>query len=222
MNKKGFNRLYKIALVAMLALCPASIFANDAIGMATGNLTTADVAGFGVGYVGGHVGILDDATVIFGSLTYGLSDYTEGRVKIGFSDLDGSDTDPKLILGVDFKYEFMDYYDKNGKQPMDMAFGGFLEYVDYGAISVLELGGNYIASIPYRFKSGRRLIPYGRVNLRLESISVDIPGGNNDSDFKFGLDLGVKYELTTEMNLYGEFQFDGFSGLFLGLDVRMF
>ncbi|MCP4703864.1 MAG: porin family protein, partial [candidate division Zixibacteria bacterium] len=134
----------------------------------------------------------------------------------------GSDTDPKLILGVDFKYEFMDYYDKNGKQPMDMAFGGFLEYVDYGAISVLELGGNYIASIPYRFKSGRRLIPYGRVNLRLESISVDTPGGNNDSDFKFGLNLGVKYELTTEMNLYGEFQFDGLSGLFLGLDVRMF
>lgn len=221
MNKKGFKRFYKIAVVVMIALCPASVFADSA-GLASGNLTTADVCGFGVGYVGGYVGVLDDATTIFGSVTYGFSDYTEGRVKLGFSDLDGSATDPKLMLAIDFKYEFMDYYDKNGKQPMDMAFGGFLEYIDYGGFSVLELGGNYIASIPYRLESGRKIIPYGRVNLRLESISTDFPGGNDNSDFKFGLNLGVKYELTTEMNLYGEFQIDGLNGLFLGLDVRMF
>ena len=218
MNKKGFNRA---VLVTLIVLCPTLIFADGA-GLASGNLSTADACGFGIGYVGGYVGILDDATTVFGSLTYGFSEYTEGRIKLGFADLDGSATDPEFMFGADFKYEFMDYYDKNGKQPLDMAFGGFLEYVNYGFGSVLELGGNYIASIPYRFKSGRRLIPYGRANLRLESISSNIPGSDNNSDFRFGLNLGVKYELSTEMNLYGEFQIDGMTGLFLGLDVRMF
>ena len=218
MNKKGFNRA---VLVALIVLCPTFIFA-DSGGLFSGNLSTADACGFGVGYVGGFVGILDDGTAIFGSLTYGFSDYTEGRVKLGFIDGDGSASDPELFLGVDFKYEFMDYYDKNGKQPLDMAFGGFLEYSDLGPISILQIGGNYIASIPYRFKSGRRLIPYGRANLRLESISYDATGVDSNSDFQFGLNLGVKYELSTEMNLYGEFQIDGMTGLFLGLDVRMF
>ena len=218
MNKKGFNRA---VLVALIVMCPTLIMAKSA-GLISGNLSTADACGFGIGYVGGYVGILDDATTVFGSLTYGFSDYTEGRIKLGFSDLDGSATDPEFMFGADFKYEFMDYYDKNRKQPLDMAFGGFLEYVNYEFASVLELGGNYIASIPYRFQSGRKIIPYGRANLRLESVSFDAPGVDSESDFQFGLNLGVKYEISSEMNLYGEFQIDGFTGLFLGLDVRVF
>ena len=47
-------------------------------------------------------------------------------------------------------------------------------------------------------------------------------GGDSDSDFKFGLNLGIKYELSSEMNLYGEFQIDGLNGLFAGIDVRVF
>lgn len=220
MNKKGFNRYYKIAMVALLVLCPASVLVGNAYGQATGNLTTADATGFGVGYVGGFAGLGDDATSIFGTITYGFSDYTDGRLKFGFSDADGPNADPEILFGIDFKYEFMDYYDKNGKQPMDMALGGFLEFVNFQGGSVWEFGGNYIASIPYRFKSGRKLIPYGRANLRLEQVSID--NADNKSDFKFGLNLGVKYELTTEMNVYGELQLDNNTGLFLGLDVRMF
>jgi len=215
-TKKGF---YKGALIALILSCPVLVNANS-LGLASGNLSTADACGFGVGYIGGYVGLLDDATTVFGSLTYGFSQYTEGRLKIGFSDLEGSATDPEFMFGADFKYEFMDYYVKNRKQPLDMAFGGFLEYVSYQGFSILELGGNYIASIPYRFQSGRRLIPYGRADLRLESISVD--GGGNNSDFQFGVNLGVKYELSSEMNVYGEFQIDGLAGLFMGLDVRVF
>ena len=220
MNKKGFKRFYRIVIVTMLVLCPVSVFAGDAAGLATGNLTTADVCGFGVGYIGGFVGLGDDATTIFGSVTYGFSEYTDGRFKFGFSDADRRDADPEILMGFDFKYEFMDYYDKIGSQPMDMAFGGFLEYVNYQGASVWEFGGNYIASIPYRFESGRKLIPYGRANLRLEQISIE--NANDQSDFRFGLNLGVKYELTTEMNVYGELQIDGITGLFLGLDVRAF
>ena len=204
----------------MLLLCPASIYAGISGGLVTGNLTTADVIGFGVGYVGGFAGLGDDATSIFGTLTYGFSEYTDGRFKFGFSDADYQNADPELLIGFDLKYEFMDYYDKNGKQPFDMAMGGFFEFVNYQGASVWEFGGNIIASIPYRFQSGRKLIPYGRANLRLEQISID--NADNRSDFKFGLNLGVKYELTTEMNVYGEIQMDRNTGLFLGLDVRMF
>lgn len=220
MNKKGFSKYYKMLVVALLVISPTSVLADDAAGLATGNLSTADVCGFGVGYVGGFAGLGDDATTIFGSITYGFSDYTDGRIKFGFSDRDAPNADPVILIGIDFKYEFMDYYDKNGSQPMDMALGGFFEYVNYEYGAVWEFGGNYIASIPYRFASGRKLIPYGRANLRLEQISID--NADNKSDFRFGMNLGVKYELTTEMNVYGELQFDGITGLFLGLDVRMF
>lgn len=219
MNNKGFIRLNKFALIAALILCPTLVF-GDIGGLATGHLATADVSGTGVGYIGGFVGLGNDATSIFGSITYGFSDYTEGRFKFGFSDADTRDADPVMLIGFDYKYEFMDYYDKNGSQPMDMALGGFFELVNYQGASVLELGGNFIASIPYRFDSGRKLIPYGRANFRLEKVSID--NADNRSDFKFGLNLGVKYELTTEMNVYGEIQMDSNAGLFLGLDVRMF
>lgn len=216
MNKKGFCRS---ALVTLMLLCPTYIYADSA-GMASGYLATADACGFGVGYIGGFAGILDDGTSLFSSLTYGFSEYTEGRIKIGFIDGEGEASDPELLFGADFKYEFMDYNDKNGAQPLDMAFGGFLEYFDSGYFSVLQIGGNLIASIPYRFQSGSRLIPYGRAGLRMEKYSAD--SGVDDTDFQFGLNLGAKYELTTDMNLYAEFQADGLLGLFLGLDVRMF
>ena len=114
----------------------------------------------------------------------------------------------------------MDYYDKNKSQPMDMAFGAFLEFVNYAHADVWEIGGNYIASIPYRFDSGNRLIPYGRANLRLEKISFE--RGDDDSDLRFGVNFGVKYELSSEMNIYGELQIDGNTGLFLGLEIRTF
>jgi hypothetical protein len=78
----------------------------------------------------------------------------------------------------------------------------------------MEIGGNVIASIPYHLKSGRRLIPYGRFDMRLES--------NGESDFKVGLNLGTKFELGGDVDLYGEFQLDDNTALFLGLDFRAF
>lgn len=99
-----------------------------------------------------------------------------------------------------------------------MAFGGLLEYVKYDEFSILELGGNLIGSIPYRLSGGQRLIPYGRFDFRLEKYS----NGGSESSFQVGLNLGTKYELSHDMNIYGEFQIDGNFGLFAGLEFQAF
>ncbi|UCD16877.1 MAG: hypothetical protein JSV44_10525 [Candidatus Zixiibacteriota bacterium] len=211
-----------VALVALPALMFSVSHAKGAIGLVSGNLTTADACGFGVGYIGGFAGIADEGTSIFGGLTYGFSDYTEGRVKIGFFDPDVRGADPKIMVALDFKYEFMDYYDRLRKNPFDLAFGGFMEFVDFEYGSVLGLGGSIIGSIPYRFQSGHRLIPYARLNLRLERVSYDAADFDDESDFRVGLNLGTKYEVSDNLGLYGEFQLDGNAGLFLGLDFRAF
>jgi len=210
-----------IAITLILGiLFSATAFARKGPGLASGFLNTADACGFGVGHIGGFAGIGDEATSVFGAITYGFSDFTEGRLKLGFSDLDVTGADPELMFGADLKYEFMDYYDKSKKQPLDMAFGAFLEFVNYEGGSVWEIGGNLITSIPYHFKSGRRLIPYGRFDLRLEQLSSE--NANDESDFKIGLNIGAKYELGSDMSIYGEFQFDDNTGLFAGLDFRAF
>jgi hypothetical protein len=213
------KRNFILAVAALLIALPfTGAYGGKSAGLASGNLTTADACGFGAGYIGGFVGFGDEVTSLFGTLTYGFSDYTEGRVRFGFSDLDVPDTDPQLLIGFDFKYEFLDYYDTMRNNPLDLAFGGFIEFVNYDPVSVLELGGNLLASIPYKLKSGQRLIPYSRFDMRLERVS----NGGSESDFRAGLNLGAKFELTQDVHLYGEFQLDGNAGFFAGLEVRAF
>lgn len=215
--------LIGIVAVAVVLSVPQA-HAKDAIGLASGNLTTADACGFGAGFIGGFVGLGDEATSLFGTVTYGFSDYTDGRIRFGFSDLDAPGADPQLLLGVDFKYELMDYQDKIKNYPFDLATGIFFEYVNYDGLSTIEFGGNLIGSIPYKFESGYRIIPYSRLNFRLERVSADIQGEDDDthSDFQAGLNLGVKFELSHDLSLYGELQIDGNTGLFTGLEMRAF
>jgi hypothetical protein len=201
-----------------MILLIGSSYGDESCGLATGNLTSADACGFGVGYVGLFGGWGDDATSVFGTITYGFSDYTEGRFKFGFSDLDVPRSDPQIMVGFDFKYELLDYYDKLRKNPCDLALGAFTEYVDYEGFSEFELGGNIIGSIPYRFESGYKLVPYSRINIRLERYS----NHGSESDFRAGLNFGAKFELSSEFNMYGELQVDGNTGLFIGAEIRAF
>lgn len=217
-----FGKLALVIPLVLLLLLFSSVYAGESAGLASGNLTTADACGFGLGYIGGFIGFGDKAVAIFGTINYGFSDYTEGRVKFGFSDLDSPKSDPQLLLGFDFKYEVMDYYDRMVSYPFDLALGGFVEYVSYDPRSVLAIGGNLIGSIPYKFESGRRLTPYSRLNFRLERYSYESSKKDSESDFRVGLNIGTKFELSGDMNLYGELQIDGNTGLFAGLEVRVF
>lgn len=195
----------------------------ESFGTVTGCLTTADAPGFGVGYIGGYVSYGDDASTIFGNISYGFSDYTEGRIMVGFSDPDFRNADPGVLLGADIKYEVMDYNDKLRKNPLDAAFGAFFEFINYDGFSTLGTGAYVIGSIPYRFSSGHKITPYSRLNLRWERISFDV---NNDilhdSRFRLGFNFGVKMELIKDTHVYGEFQLDGNTGILAGIDFRAF
>jgi hypothetical protein len=205
---------YYVAVVLVLTL-GASSHAFDALGTSFGCLTTAGTQGMGHGSFGGGLGIAD-ATSFFGTFTYGLSRYTDGRLKLGMIDADGAEN-TELIFGADFKWQLWEV-SKAPKHPIALALGGLFEYADFDGFSVLEIGGHVIGSHPFAMSGGSALTPYGRLNLRLERISG---GGDSESEIRFGLNAGAAWSVTKTINLYGELQLDGNDGLFLGADLSV-
>jgi len=209
--KKGI--LYAL-LIPAFAIMMSPAGADESAGLVAGNLSTAKVCGYGTGYIGGFVGAGEDVTSIFGSVTYGFSDYTDGRLRLGLADLDVPGADPRLMIGFDFKYQLMSYQDKISDYPFDLAAGLLLEYVNYEGASVSEVGGNIIGSVPFKLSTGQMVIPYSRLNFRLEH------SGKSENNFRVGFNAGAKYEFNPDLGIYGELQIDGNSGLFLGLEIR--
>jgi hypothetical protein len=211
----------KIAAItlALITFPVAHSLATSAHGSAFGAFTTAKSIGQGNGAFGIGVGIAD-ATTVAGWFDYGLSDYIDGRLKLGFIDADGGDTE--ITLGADFRYQFWSVLG-TVPNPLDMALGGFFEYVDYGRLSVFQIGGQILGSYPFTLRNGTVISPYGRFNVRLERYSFDsnYPGTNSsssDSEIEFGLNGGAAWQITPTINVYGEFQIDGNDGVFLGID----
>lgn len=205
-------------IVAILCvLLAANAFGYDAVGSAFGTLTTAQSLGQGKANLGAGVGIAD-ATSAYGQLTYGLSKYVDGRLKLGLRD----DQDTKLTLGGDFKWQFIST-DQTNRKPLDMAVGGFFEYTDFGPLSAFQFGGHFIGSRAFTMSNGSSLVPYGRFNVRLEALSWDTNGVGDDSDTKlrFGLNGGCAWKMSPTIDLYGEFQLDGNDGVFFGIDFNV-
>lgn len=207
-------------LTVVLSLCVSSAALADAVGSAFGALTTAQSIGQGRAAFGGGVGLGDNATSFFGTFTYGLSQYTDGRLKVGLVDADGSDT--KLSIAGDFKWQFWTYGKESG-QPFDFAVGGLFEYADFDYLSVFQFGGQLIGSYPIALRRGGTISPYGRFNARLESVSWDNPRASDDSEtnLKVGLNAGIGWEMTPTVSLFGEFQLDGNDGVFFGIDFNV-
>jgi len=211
-----------VITIALVTLATTNSLAISGFGSSFGNLATAKAMGQGKGVFGVGVGIAD-ATSVVGWFNYGLSDYVDGRLKLGLVDADVGDTE--ITLGADFKYQF---WSVNGAvaNPLDMAVGGFLEYVDYGPVSALQVGGQLIGSYPFTLQSGTTLSPYGRFNIRLERRSWDVNyrgfgSSGSDSELEFGLNGGVAWQVSPTVNVYGEFQIDGNDGIFLGIDFSV-
>ncbi len=203
----------KLAIAFVLALgLAAHASAQSAAGSAFGSLTTATTLGQGHGNFGGGVGIAD-ATSVFGTFTYGLSKYTDGRIRLGFRD----DVDAELTFGADFKWQFWNV-GQGRREPLDMALGGFFEYTDFGPLSVFQFGGQLFASHPFQLSRSGALSPYGRFNARMESFSG---GGASETELEFGLNAGVAWQATPAVALFGEFQLDGNDGVFFGIDFNI-
>ena len=209
------RKLFLITATVILLLS-CNLFAGGE-GSGFGSLSTASTNGMGIGIFGVGAGFAN-ANSIFGSFTYGMSANTDGRLRLALIDANSSNTE--LAFAADFKYNFVSVGElKNG--PFDMALGGFFEYYNYDYGSIIFLGSQYIGSYPITMSNNSTLTPYGRFDVRLEMINYDSPLPNGDdskSNLEFGFNAGVKWQLTKNIDIFGEFQFDGNDGLFVGLD----
>lgn len=209
----------KLILVATILLLTTGMAQAGGGGSVFGTMTTAKARGMGVGNFITGVG-LADATSAIGIFTYGLSSSADGSIKLALVDPGGT-SDLKLAIGADFKLQVWDVSPAS-KQPIDLALGGIFEYVDYGGLSIMQVGGQVIGSYPMAVSNGRTLSPYGRFNLRIERINKDnFPGNTTNSNLEFGFTGGVAYEVSSTTSIFGEFQIDGNDGLFLGIDFNI-
>ncbi|MFQ5453145.1 MAG: hypothetical protein ACE5D6_03045 [Candidatus Zixiibacteriota bacterium] len=209
-----------LLVIVILALLSSNSLGRSAAGSPFGSFATARTLGMGMGNFGLGFGIADLTSVTL-TFNYGLSAHTDGRIKMALIDDDKIDT--QIGIGADFKYQLISVEGINNG-PFDMALGGFGEYYNLDVFSVFLIGGQFIGSYPFKMNNNKILTLYGRFNLRMESLSYDIPlpnGDNSESNLEFGLNAGVKWDLTNSVDMYGEFQFDGNDGIFIGIDFNV-
>ncbi len=207
----------KLIISAFLAaiICCSSAFAGGSIGSAFGTFGTAHSLGMGNGNALVGVGIGDDRNILLGRVNYGLSRFTDGSIKLALVDPDGQGSSTRIAIGADFKYQFM-VMDDVTRSAFEMAAGGMFEYYDLEGGSAHLIGANLLGSYPFVLDNGKLLSPYGRFGARIEKRSY------SDSNLEFGLNLGVAWEVTKTVNLYGEFQLDGNDAIFLGAEFDIF
>lgn len=225
----------KITLTVLLALLvTASVAWADNAGTMFGALSTAQASGKGQTTLSGIVGVTD-VTSFGGSLTYGLSDRTDFRVKLGVADETYWNT--AVLVGADLQWQLWDQTSMEpgaARHPMDLAVGGFMEWSNWNADQqgtfidseqLLEAGFQVTGSHTYAMNNGTSWTPYARTNLRYEHISLNFApgtiGNTSDGHMALGLNGGVAWGVSQRVSLYGELQIDGNDGLLLGMNYRM-
>ncbi|MBD3333191.1 hypothetical protein GF356_10105 [candidate division GN15 bacterium] len=209
--RKEHSLIVTLVCLLLLGAIPAQ---SADVGTVFGTLWSARPIGAQAGEFGLNVGIAD-ATSVYGTFTYGVGEHWDGRLKLGL--IDDENMDPKLGFGIDLKNTFLDAGGPSN-HPMDMAAGGFLEWYDTDPLTVMQFGAVFLGSRDFMLKNNQIITPYAQLSLRLERVSWEFMGeDNSDSDLEFGFNVGVKYQMTRYINLYGEFQLDGNDGLFVGL-----
>jgi hypothetical protein len=238
-------KLTVFTAVVLLLIVP--IAGAESIGSFFGTFTTGESMTQGRIRLSGGVGVAD-ATSVGGMLTYSFSDDVDGRIKLGL--VDDALFETGIAVGTDFKWQVMRKTEPTAysatsdpgaapserkNSPFDLAVGGFIEWVnmDFGGDLIVEsqtvwqVGAQAIASYPFILKNGTKLSPYGRLNLRHESYSLDFVPGTldgydiSDSQLALGMNAGVAWSVTDVIVLYGEFQLDGNDGIFLAIDFGM-
>ena len=198
------KRIISLSLCLIIGLAMESS-GREPFGSAFGALTygrslpkSGATAGMGVGVGVGS----PHRNSVNGYFSYGAFEYVETTLKLGLSDAD----EVRVAVGGDVKYQFLDAGPALG-DPIDLAAGCFAEYVT----DVFQFGGQVIGSRTFILSNTTQaLSPYGRLQVRLESVK-------SKSEIEFGLNAGVKWDVTPNFSLFGELQVDGNEGIFLGL-----
>ena len=231
---KNMKKLTLITILVLVAMVGSSVMAD--VGSAFGTQATAQSLGHRVGYFGVGVGIADFTSVV-SNFDYGLSKYTTGRLKLGFTD-SGDNVDMALSMGAELRWQLWKAgvgtssgKNKNATQrPIDLAIGPMVEYFKFSStvlstttdISVFQFGGFVIGSHGFVTSGGKLITPYAKFNVRNENVKVEVAGVDvSESDLRVGLGTGVSYQMSNTMNLYGELQFDGNNGIFMGVDFKV-
>jgi len=207
----------KYSLLAVVLLA----FAGGASAQFLGQMSPASTLAPGAGKLGGYVVIHDKATAFVGSLRYGFDPNLEGRLRLGFIDFDGPNTDPHPILGGDLKYHLWRYKENNN--PLDLSLCGGIEYASSNHFNFFGISGGVIGSIPFRLGNNTTIEPYSRLNLRYQHYSVDTDyGGGSASDLKVDLNLGAAFALTRYVDVTAEIQINDYFALYMGVDFFTF
>jgi hypothetical protein len=149
---------------------------------------------------GGGISVFEDALGFGGNIRIGVMDGLELQGKGGIINIDaeGGDDHTGITIGVDMKYQFLDV---NYGDPIDLAFGGGIEYYnlqeDY---SLWMFGSNTLVSYPVKFEGGQILSPFFRLNLRFDRIG----NGHDDTDFEFGFGFGACLDITRHFGFFAE------------------
>lgn len=196
-----------LALMVMVLLSCVGGESQAGMGSSFGCLTTARTLPTGAGLAGLGVGITDGhRNSVAGSLSYGLSDYIDGTIKMGLSDADKV----RATVGVELKYQFLNAGPALN-DPLDLAAGMFAEYLK----DTYQIGLSLTGSRSFALGAAQLLSPYVRFSMRVE-------GYSGKSEIELGFHGGVRWGVTENISIFGELQLDGNEGIFIGLKDTIF
>ena len=219
---KRFCPFTGVAAVGIALTLPLTTFAGADNNVIFGNLQSARTTGQGVYTFGVGAMTGDNLTTVQGDFSYGFGKYTEGRARVGITDLDGPNTDPTIALGAEIKYQFWNYEGGTDfDDPFDLSFSGSFEFADYDAARITSIGANVLGSRPFLSQKGRRYGPYGRFNVRLQTADPAGPGGSN-TDINFTLTPGFMVQLTDQMTAMAEVNLESDLSLAFGFSFGPF
>lgn len=220
---KRLTRLITSALIALalgLALTPDNALART--GLIFGSLQAAPTVADDTYKIGASALIGDDATSVYGSFAYGFGMFTEGRIRLGISDLDRQGSNLSIAIGAEFKYQFWNYSaDTTGfADPLDLSLSGMFEFADYDPFSITSWGANVIGSRPFHNRRGQHYGPYGRFNVRVTT--VNSANSSSESDIEFSISPGFYFQFSPHLTGQVEFSFDRNAGIAFGFDFGPF
>lgn len=209
-----------IALALCFSLTPDSASARN--GLIFGSLQAAPTVADDTYKIGASALVGDDATSVYGSFAYGFGMFTEGRIRLGISDLDRQGSNPSIAIGAEFKYQFWNYSDDtNGfADPLDLSLSGMFEFAAYDPFSITSWGANVIGSRPFHDRRGHRYGPYGRFNVRMSTVSSAT--ATSETDIEFSISPGFYFQFSPHLTGQVELTFDRNAGIAFGFDFGPF
>jgi len=194
-----------------------------------GQLSTAQTLNKGETMVGAYLGVYDHAFSLFGQFRYGMVRYLDFGFKVGMLNLDPGYGEGKtgLAFGGDVKYWFME---RKSGDPLDLSFGGGMEFSKITDYSLFSLGGNAIVSYEFEYGLQKSVSPYGRLNLRWERAGLKRlwgfwgweKGHRTHDEVDVALSLGADLKLSPDFSIIGELEIDDNVGFVAGVNYKIF